>query len=223
MRVHCLLLSAVLPAFAASTGPTVEQRLEWARGSIDAHATMQHFEPPASSSGTKWHVARIEGCQVEFEQTAHRESPDSVLTREGVFDSVEDKVVRWAFDLGEFDPASVAADTSAGLPHLRIFAEGDVFHLKTESVSRIVGKDGSTVRTETWSTAGNARNLWIYFDSPGADNNTLVKRVAADLRDAVRQCSPVIESHKRITKGGSSHRAAPAPHLRQRDLSTSTE
>src|SRR2546423_1361106 len=128
MRVHCLLLAAALPAFAVSTGPTVEQRLEWARATIDAHATMKHFQPPPSASGTKWHVVRVEGCQVEFEQTAHRESPDSVFTSEGVFDSAEDKVVIWSFDLGALDPESVNADTSIGFPHVKVFAEGDVFH-----------------------------------------------------------------------------------------------
>ena len=188
MRLHCLFLAAVLPALAVSPGLTIEQRLQFARESIDAHATMRHFEPPARSSSTKWHVVRMEGCQVELQQTAHRESPDSVFTSEGVFGSKVDKVVRWTFDLGELAPEYVTADTSAGLPHIRIFANGDLFHLHTDSVSRTLRSDGSAVRTETWSTPGNERNLFMYFDSPGVDNKSLVRELALDLRSAVDQC-----------------------------------
>ncbi|SRR6266699_1862081 len=157
MRVHCFLLIA---GAAALHG----QDLKWARENIDAHATMRHFEPPARSSGTRWQVGRIEGCSIELKQISHREAPDSV----------EDKTVTWAFDMGSLKSRYVMADTSTGLPHIKIFAEGDVFHLKTE--------------TATWSTSGNARNLWMYFDSPDVDNKVLVRRLEGELRRAIEHC-----------------------------------
>src|SRR5579863_1579763 len=100
MRVNPLLPVAVLSLAAVLNGQTVEQRLKWARETIDAYAVTHHFEPPARSSGTRWQVARIDGCNVELKETAHRESPDTVFTPEGVFGFSEDKVVTWTFDLG---------------------------------------------------------------------------------------------------------------------------
>src|SRR5205823_3609832 len=190
MRVHYLLIAAALPALAVSTGPTIEQRLQSAREAIDAHATMRHFEPPTRSSGTKWHVDRIDGCHIELRQTAHRESPDSAFSREGAFGITEDKVVTWTFDLAALEPEYVTADTSTGLPHIQIFADGDVFHLNTNSVWRRLREDGSIAESRTWSAPGNTRNLWMYFDSPAADNKSLVRTLAEDLRSAIDQCSP---------------------------------
>jgi hypothetical protein len=189
MRVRRFLLCIVVPGLAAAGAPSVAEKLQWARETIDAHASMRHFEPPARSSGTSWHVVRLDGCHVELQQTAHRESPDSMFTHEGSFGLSEDKVVTWNFDLGALQPRQVMSDTSTGLPHIKIFAESDVFHLKTESVSRTVRGDGSTAHTETWSAPRNERNLWMYFDSPTADNKMLVKTLAADLRDAISHCA----------------------------------
>jgi hypothetical protein len=219
MRVYCLLFAAVLPAVAASTAPTLEQRLQWARENIDAHANMRHFEPPARSSGTKWHVVRMEGCHIELQQSAHREAPDSIFAHEGAFGSSEDKVVTWTFDLAALEPEYVTADTSTGLPHIRIFAEGDVFQLNTESVSRTLRQDGSVASTRMWSAPGNARNLWMYFDSPSADNKSVVKTLAEDLRGAIDQCAPKPPKGNLFTRGGNNRRDAPVPHPLRTDLS----
>lgn len=171
-------------------GQTVEQSLKWARENIDTHAVIRHVEPPSRLSGVRWRVNKIDGCQVELQETDHRESADSVVRHEGVFSLNEDKVVTWSFDLGALQPQFVMADTSAGFPHIKIFAEGDAFHTKTETTSRAVRKDGSLESTDTWSVNGNARNLMIYFDSPSIDNKVLVHRLEAELRDAVYQCMP---------------------------------
>jgi hypothetical protein len=185
MRVIPLLLW-----FAAGlSAQNVEQKLKWARETIDAHAVTRQFEPPSKSSGTKWQVTKIDGCTVELKETAHREAPDSVFTHEGVFDLAEEKVVIWSFDLGNLRPEFVMADTSIGAPHLKIFALGDAFHQNTEAVMRTLRKDGTTATTSKWSTPGSTRNLWIYFDSPTIDNKPLVQRLELDLRDAIHDCS----------------------------------
>jgi hypothetical protein len=189
MRVNPLLPMAVLSFAAVLNAQSVEERLKWARETIDTHAVTHHFEPPSRSSGTKWQVTKIDGCTMELKQTDHRESPDTVFNSGSVYGFSEDKIVTWTFDLGNLSPRFVTADTSVGFPHIKVFAEGDAFHLKTESVSRIVREDGTTANTRTWSTAGNARNLWMYFDSPAVDNKPLVRRLELDLRDAVRICS----------------------------------
>ncbi len=167
---------------------SVDQTLHWARESINAHAVTHHLEPPAKISGTKWEFAGIEGCTVELKETAHREAPDSVANPEGVFGLSEDKIVTWTFDLGALLPQFIIADTSVGAPHIKIFAEGDAFHLKTDTTSRLLKKDGTIQSSTNWSNASNARNLMMYFDSPSTDNKVLVRRLESDLRDAVAQC-----------------------------------
>jgi hypothetical protein len=191
MRVNRFLPMAVFSFAAllnARKAESVEQKLQWARETIDAYAVTHHFEAPAKSSGTKWQVSRIEGCTVELKESVHRESPDSVVTGEGVFGLSEDKVVTWTFDLSNLLPPFIAASKVGG-PHLEIFSQGDAFHFNTEGVSRTLRKDGTVVDTSNWSAPGAAQNFWIYFDSPSGDNNLLVKRLEHDLRDAVNQCA----------------------------------
>jgi hypothetical protein len=198
MRVHTILPIAVLTLAAVlnakKTVESIEQRLQWARETIDAHAMTHHFEPPARSSGTKWQVTRIEGCTMELKESAHREAPDSILTGENVFGLSEDKVVTWTFNLAHLLPQFIVAETD-GVPHLTISSQGDAFHFTTEEVSRTLSKDGTTVSTRNWSAPGNAPNLWIYFDSPDADNSSLVKRLEHDLRDAASRCASEASAH----------------------------
>lgn len=194
-----ILFGAVLavgdaPARGAQPLST-EQTLKWARETIDTHAVTRHMEPPGRMSGTKWEVVRIAGCAVELKETDHRESADSVVTGEGVFDFQEDKVVTWKFDLAALRPRFIVADTSIGMPHIKIFAEGDAFHLQTDTVSRSVGKDGTVHQATSWSAPGNARNLFMFFDSPAADNKVIVRRLETDLRDAAYQCSAQAKAH----------------------------
>jgi hypothetical protein len=167
----------------------VEKTLQWTRESINAHAVTHHLEPPAKISGTKWEFAGIEGCTVELKETAHREAPDSVANSEGVFGLSEDRVITWTFDLGALRPQFVMADTSIGSAHIKIFAEGDAFHLKTDTTSRLLKKDGTIQSSTNWSNTSNARNLMMFFDSPSTDNKVLVRRLENDLRDAVAQCA----------------------------------
>ena len=181
---------------------TVEDRLKSARENIDAHAIIRTFDPPAQSTETKWHVTRVDGCNIEMTQTWHREAHDGVVTGDGVFDVAEDKVVTWTFDLTSLRPLDVIADTSEGLPHLLLFASGDAFHLKTDFTSKILRKDGTVARANTWSAPGSDRNLWMFFDSPDADNKAMVKALEVDLHDAIRQCAGA----KLITKGDNSRR-----------------
>jgi len=189
MRVNPLLPLTVLAFTGSVRAQSVEQTLKWARENINNHAVTHHVEPPARASGVKWQVERIEGCTVALKETDHRESADSVLKNGGVFGLDEDKVVTWTFDLAALLPQFVMADTSAGTPHIKIFANGDVFHTRSETVSRAVRKDGSVESTQNWSGTGNARNLTIFFDSPTTDNKALVHRLENDLRDAVYQCA----------------------------------
>jgi hypothetical protein len=188
MRIHRFLPIAVLSFAAVLNAQSIEEKLKWVRETIDAHAVTHHFEPPARSSDTKWQVTQIEGCNVELKETVHRESPDSVFTSQGVFGLSEDKVVNWTFSLANLRPNFIVADTIGG-PQLRISGEADLFHFKTDVVSRTMRKDGTTLSTSTWSSPGTAQNFWIYFDSPAADNNMLVKKLEHHLRDAVSQCS----------------------------------
>jgi hypothetical protein len=188
MRIHPLFPLAILSLAAVSKGQTVDRRLSWVRETIDAHAVTHQLEPPARSADTKWQVMKIDGCTMELKETVHREMPDSVFTREGVLGSSEDKTVTWAFDLGGLLPQFVMADTSTGVPQLKIFAQGDAFHLKTEFVTRTIRKDGTVADTRTWSSPGNTRNLWMYFDSPSADNKALVRKLEFNLRGAVGDC-----------------------------------
>jgi hypothetical protein len=189
MRLKRFIPMAVVLVAGSMKAQNVEKTLKWARENIDAHAVTHRLEPPSNISGTKWEVARIEGCTVELKETAHREAPESVAKSEGVFGFSEDKVVTWTFDLGALLPQFVMADTSAGAPHIKIFAEGDAFHLKTETSSKLLNKDGTVESSSNWSNAGNARNLTMYFDSPSTDNKVIVRRLETDLRDAVALCS----------------------------------
>jgi hypothetical protein len=189
MRIHPFLPIAALSLAAVSKGQTVEQKLQWARETIDANAVTHHMEPPAQSGGTRWQVMKIDGCTMELKETVHREASDAVITSAGVFGSSDDKIVTWDFDLGVLIPEFVSADTSVAVPQIKIFAEGDAFHLKTEFVSRTIRKDGTVADTRTWSSPGNARNLWMNFDSPTVDNKAVVRRLESDLRNAVMECS----------------------------------
>jgi hypothetical protein len=186
-----LLLMAVF-CFAAVLNAKktegIEQKLKWARETIDSFAVTHHFEAPAKSSGSKWQVTRIEGCTVELKESAHRESPDSVVTDQGIFGLSEDRTVMWSFNLANLIPRFIAASDVGG-PHIEIVSEGDAFHFNTEVESRTVGKDGTTVNATNWSAPGTARNFRIYFDSPAADNNSLVRRLEHDLRDAADRCA----------------------------------
>jgi hypothetical protein len=198
MRIHYFLPMAVFSFVAVLNArkgvESVEQKLQWARETIDTHAVTHHFEPPSRSSDTKWQVSKIEGCAVELKETSHRESPDSVYTPEAVFGTSEDRVVTWTFNLANLMPGFIEANLAGG-PHVMISGEADMFHFKTDVVSRTIKKDGSTVSTSTWSSPGTAQNFWIYFDSPAADNNMLVRRLELDLRAAVNQCA--VQARKR--------------------------
>jgi hypothetical protein len=182
---------------------TVEDRLKSARENIDAHAIVHTFDPPAQSTETKWHVNQIDGCTMELTQAWHRDAADGAVTREGIFNVAEDKVVTWTFDLASLRPLDVIADTSEGLPHLLIFAAGDAFHLKTDFTSKMLRKNGTTVHTNAWSAPGSERNLWMFFGSPDADNKAMVKALQLDLHDAIRQCAGA----RLITKGDNSRHA----------------
>jgi hypothetical protein len=199
MRIHYVLpmtvFSLVAVLNAKKTVETVEQKLQWARETIDTHAVTHHFELPARSSDTKWQVTKIEGCNVELKETTHRESLDSIINADGIFGLSEDRVVTWAFDLANVLPRSIVADENGG-PHLIISGQNDTFHFKTDVVSRTLRKDGTTLKTSTWSSPGTAQNFWMYFDSPGADNSMLVKDLVLDLRDAAYQCSLNANYHK---------------------------
>jgi len=188
MRINRFLPLAVLSFAAVLDAQSVQQKLKWVRETIDAHAVTHHFEPPANSSETKWQVTNIEGCTVELKETSHRESPNSIIAGNEVFGSSEDRVSTWTFDLANLLPQFIMADSIGGA-HVGIFAQGDTFHIKTEVVSRTLKKDGTTAGTSTWSSPGSAPNLWIYFDSPTADNDRLVRRVGFDLQSAVLQCA----------------------------------
>jgi len=199
MRIHQFLPMAVFCFVAVlsakKTVETVEQKLQWARETIDTHAVTHHFERPAKSSDTKWQVTKIEGCSIELKETIHRESPDSEVTADGAFGLSEDKVVTWAFDLANLLPRFIMADEAGGA-HVTISSAHDTFHSKTDVVSRTLRKDGTTLKTSTWSSPGAAQNLWIYFDSPDADNSKLVKDIVLDLRDAAYQCSLKANYHR---------------------------
>jgi hypothetical protein len=140
---------------------------------------------------------------MELTQSWHRDAADDAVTREGVFDVAEDKVVTWTFDLASLRPLDVTADTSEGVPHLLIFAPGDAFHLKTDFTSKMLRKDGTAVHTNGWSAPGSERNLWMFFGSPDADDKAIVKALQIDLHNAIRQCA----SAKLITKGDNSRHA----------------
>jgi len=201
MRIHPFLPVALLSLAAFAQAQNVEQRLHWARETIDADAVTRHLEPPAQSGETKWQVMKIDGCLIELKETIHREIPDSVITRGEVFGSAEDKIVTWNFDLGVLLPQFVMADTSVTVPQIKIFAEGDVFHLKTEFISKTVRKDGSVVDSRTWSAPGNTRNLWMNFDSPTVDNKVVVRRLEDDLRGAVMECSGQSRAELKTRRG----------------------
>jgi hypothetical protein len=188
MRVNYFLPLAVLSFAAVLNAQSVQLKLKSVRDAIDTHAVTHRLEPPSSSTETKWQVANIEGCTVELKETSHRDSPNSVVTKDGVFGISEDRVSTWTFDLANLLPQFIMADSIGG-PHVGIFGQGDTFHFKTEVVSRTLRQDGTTVGTTTWSSPGSAGNLWIYFDSPTTDNGQLVKRVEFDLQSAVMQCT----------------------------------
>jgi hypothetical protein len=188
MRVNHFLPLAVLSFAAVLDAQSVRLNLKWVSETIDTHAVTHHFDPPAKSSGTKWQVTNVEGCTVELKETSHRESPHSVVTGNEVFGLSEDKVSVWTFDLANLLPQFIMADSFGG-PHVGIFSKADTFHFKTEVVTRTLREDGTTAGTSTWSNPGNASNLWIYFDSPTADNDRLVKQVGLELQSAVLQCA----------------------------------
>lgn len=187
MRINYLLPVAALSLAALSNAQSIDQKLKFVRETIDAHAETHQFEPPAKSSGTKWQVARIEGCTIELKQTSHRESPDSVVSGGSLFGISEDRIATWTFDLGNLRPQLIMADSIGGA-HVGIFGEADTFHIKTDVTQRTLRKDGTVAGTSTWSAPGTAPNLWIYFDSASGDNNQLVKQVESDLQSAVMQC-----------------------------------
>lgn len=192
MRISCTLpisavLSAALLCGASDARLSIEQRLNWAKETIDAFAGSRHDTPPAKSTETRWKVSHIDGCTVELTQSIHREEPDSVLSNGDVLGLSEDRTLTWTFDLADLRPQFVIADPVGG-PHISILAQGDAFHLKTDVVSRNVRRDGTIARTSTWSTPGTASNLWIYFDSRDGDNSQLIKRVESDLQSAVALC-----------------------------------
>jgi hypothetical protein len=196
MRIRPFLSITVLSAAALANGQTVEHRLQWARATIDANAVTRHMEPPAQSGETKWQVTKIDGCRVELKETVHRENPDSIITGSEVLGSAEDKVVTWNFDLATLSPRLIMADTSVEVPQIKIFAEGDVFHLKTRFVSKTLRRDGSVADTRMWSAPGNTRNLWMNFDSPNVDNKAVVRRLELDLRGAVRECTAQLRGRR---------------------------
>jgi hypothetical protein len=165
MRVLCSALLAV----ALLEGQTVEERLRWARESIDAHAVSRFVEPPDRESGTKWSVTLLNGCSVGLKETWQRTAGGEVT---------ESRVINYTFDLRDLRPGDILADTSTGKPQLKIFAPGDIFHLRTDFKKG--GRD--------WSTPGSARNIWMTFDSPMADNRMVVRRLERDLRDAAGIC-----------------------------------
>jgi len=194
MRGEYILPAALLVLAPVLYAGSSVERLQSAREMIDAHAVTHHFEPPARSSETKWQVAKVDGCAVELKETAHREEPNTVFTPEGVLGLSEDKVVTWNFDLRSLRPEFIMSDTIGG-PHIKVFASGDIFHLKTEFVSRNVKQDGTVAATRAWSTTGNERNLWMYFDSPDADNTMLVQKLEMNLRSAVSACMTRRDTH----------------------------
>jgi hypothetical protein len=183
------LLSAMPGGFAVVSGQTVDG-LKWTQDAIDKHAVMRFFDPPARHTDTKWQVVTLEGCQAELKQTVHRESPETVFNRQGIFGKSEDRTMIYTFDLHELKPAEIDSDTSAGLAHVKIFAHGDLFHVKTDSVSNTVSADGTVADTTNWSVSGHTSNLWIYFDSPEVDNKMMVRRVAVELQTAAEKCNP---------------------------------
>jgi hypothetical protein len=188
MRVDYFLPLAVFSFGAVLNAQNVELTLKRVRETIDAHAVTHHFEPPAKSSGTRWQVTNIQGCTVELKETSHRESPNSEVYGNDLLSLSEDRVSTWTFDLAKLLPQFIMADSFGGA-HVGIFAQGDTFHFKTDVVSRTLRKDGSTAGTSTWSTPGSASNLWIYFDSPTADNDQMARQVGLDLQSAVLQCA----------------------------------
>jgi hypothetical protein len=196
MRVHYFLPLAVLSFAAVLSAQNPEPSLKRVRETIDAHAVTHHFEPPAKSSETKWQVTNIQGCTVELKETSHRESPNSEVFRDDVLSLSEDRVSTWTFDLAKLLPQFIMADSFGGA-HVGIFAQGDTFHFKTDVVSRTLRKDGTTAGTSTWSTPGTTSNLWIYFDSPTADNDQMAKQVGLDLQSAVLQCAPPVPAKAR--------------------------
>jgi len=196
MDTQRFLLTALLTFVTGSAGILYGQSdadraqagLKLAQEAIDANAVTRYFEPPSRQSETKWQVVKMESCQVELKETWHRESPNSVFIGQEMFGRSEDKTTTYAFDLHELSPNEIMADTSTGVAHVKIFAAGDVFHLKTDTVSRTVRTDGTAAETTNWSVPGNERNMWIYFDSPSVDNKALVRRVAEELQMAASQC-----------------------------------
>lgn len=196
MRIRPFLPIAILSAAALGKGQTVEHRLQWARATIDANAVTHHMEPPARSGETKWQVTKIDGCMVELKETVHRENPDSIISAGEVLGAADDKIVTWNFDLATLSPQFIMADTSVEVPQLKIFAEGDVFHLRTEFVSKTLRRDGSVADTRTWSAPGNTRNLWMNFDSPNVDNKAVVRRLELDLRGAVTECATQLRGRR---------------------------
>ena len=200
MRIpYALSIAAVLCAVAlhgeSNERLSIMQRLNSTKETIDAFAVTHHDSPPGRSSETRWKVSRIEGCTLELRQTIHREEPDSVLVNGDVLGLSEDRILTWNFDLADFRPQFVMADTIGGA-HLSIFAQGDAFHFKTDVISRNVRRDGTIARTSTWSSPGTASNLWIYFNAPDGDNNQVIKRVQSDLQGAVVQCITLAKARR---------------------------
>jgi hypothetical protein len=188
---------------AALHAQTLEDRLKSVRENIDTHAITRTDDPPAGSTETKWHVSKADGCTLELVQSWHHAATDGAVNSAGVFDLAEDKIVTWSFDLNALRPLDVVADSSAGIPHLLIYASGDVFHLKTDFTTKMLRKDGTVFHTSTWSAPANDRTLWMFFNSPDVDNKATVQSVETGLRDAVRHCAGA----KLFTKGDNSRHA----------------
>ncbi len=162
------------------------------RDAINTKAVTTYFDPPARHSDTKWELVKLEACQVELKETWHRESPNSVFLAREMLSRVEDRTTTYTFDLRLLRRDEIMADTSTGLAQIKIFADADLFHVKTDTVSTALRADGSVADSTAWTMPGHTRNLWIYFDSPEADNKALVRRVAAELQAAADKCLPPV-------------------------------
>lgn len=174
---------------------------EFLQDAINTKAVSSYFEPPARRSETKWELVKLDACQMELKEIWHRESPNSVFIGREMLSRVEDKTTTYSFDLRQLRRDEIAADTSTGAAHVKIFAEGDLFHVKTDTVSTALRADGSIVENTAWSQPGHTRNLWIYFDSPEADNKAVARRVAVELQAAAEQCTqPVKVKQKHLPK-----------------------
>ena len=150
MRINYFLPVAVLSFAAVLNAQSIDQKLKWVRETIDAHAETHQFEPPAKSSGTKWQVARIEGCTIELKQT----SPSRVA-RLGGFGRQSVRHLRRQSRHLDFRPRQPAAAAHHGRFHRRrarghFRASGHLSHQDRRD-ARTLRKDGTVAGTSTWS------------------------------------------------------------------------